>query len=46
MSDTLFKRILMIIFILGIVSIITLLIITVILYNQVSMITFIEKEVW
>lgn len=46
MSDTLFKRILMIIFILGIISIITLLIITVILYNQVSMITFIEKEVW
>ena len=46
MSDTLFKRILMIILIVGIVSIITLLIITVILYNQVSMITFIEKEVW
>ena len=46
MSDTLFKRILMIVFILGIISIITLLIITVILYNQVSMITFIEKEVW
>ncbi|MBO4666742.1 MAG: hypothetical protein J5666_01245 [Bacilli bacterium] len=46
MSDTLFKRILMIIFILGIISVITLLIITVILYNQVSMITFIEKEVW
>ena len=46
MSDTLFKRVLMIVFILGIISIITLLIITVILYNQVSMITFIEKEVW
>ena len=46
MSDTLFRRILMIIFILGIISVITLLIITVILYNQVSMITFIEKEVW
>jgi len=46
MNDTLFKRILMIIFIVGIVSVITLLIITVILYNQVSMITFIEKEVW
>lgn len=46
MSDALFKRILMIILIVGIVSIITLLIITVILYNQVSMITFIEKEVW
>ena len=46
MSDTLFKRILMIIFILGTISVITLLVITVILYNQVSMITFIEKEVW
>ena len=46
MSDALFKRILMIIFIVGIISVITLLIITVILYNQVSMITFIEKEVW
>lgn len=46
MNDVLFKRILMIIFILGIISIITLLIVTVILYNQASMITFIEKEVW
>ena len=46
MNETLFKRILMIIFIVGIISVITLLIITVILYNQVSMITFIEKEVW
>lgn len=46
MSDTLFKRILMIIFILGIISVITLLIISIVLYNQVSMITFIEKEIW
>ena len=46
MSDTLFKRILMIIFIVGIVSVITLLVISIILYNQVSMITFIEKEIW
>ena len=46
MNDALFKRILMILFIIGIISIIALLIITVILYNQVSMITFIEKEVW
>lgn len=46
MSDALFKRILMIILIVGIVSIIALLIVTVILYNQVSMITFIEKEIW
>lgn len=46
MSDTLFKRILMIIFILGIISVITLLIVSIVLYNQVSMITFIEKEIW
>ena len=46
MSDTLFKRILMIIFILGIISVIALLIISIVLYNQVSMITFIEKEIW
>ena len=46
MTDTLFKRILMIIFILGIISVIALLIISIVLYNQVSMITFIEKEIW
>ena len=46
MNDVLFKRILMIIFIVGIVSIIALLIITIVLYNQTSMITFIEKELW
>lgn len=46
MSDKLFNRILIGILILGIISIITLLIITVVLYNQTSMITFIEKEIW
>ena len=46
MDDKLFKRILMIILAVGIISVITLLIVTVILYNQVSMITFIEKEIW
>ncbi|MBO4666681.1 MAG: hypothetical protein J5666_00940 [Bacilli bacterium] len=46
MNDTLFKRILMIIMIVGIISIIALCIITVVLYKQVSMITFIEKEIW
>ncbi|GEM_PF-2961387 len=46
MNDTLFKRILMIIFIVGIISIITLLIVTLVLYKQASMITFIEKELW
>lgn len=46
MDDKLFKRILMILLIIGIVSIITITIVTVILYNQTSMITFIEKEVW
>lgn len=46
MDDKLFKRILMIILAVGIISVITLLIVTVILYHQASMITFIEKEIW
>ena len=47
MNDKLFTRILITILILGIASILTLLIITVILYSQSSsMITFIEKELW
>jgi hypothetical protein len=46
MNDKLFKWIIGIIIALGVISIITLLIITIVLYNQVSMITFIEKEVW
>ena len=46
MSDKLFNRILIGLLILGIISIITLLIITTVLYNQTSMITFIEKEIW
>ena len=46
MDDKLFKRILMILLIVGIVSIIAITVITIILYNQTSMITFIEKEVW
>ena len=46
MSDKLFNKILIAILIVGIISIITLLIVTVVLYNQASMITFIEKEIW
>lgn len=46
MNETLFKRILLILLIVGVVSVITLTIITIILYQQTSMITFIEKEVW
>ena len=46
MDSKVFNRILMILLVLGIVSIIVLTIITVVLYNQASMITFIEKEVW
>lgn len=46
MDDKLFKRILMAIFIVGIISVVALLIITIVLYNQTSMITFIEKEIW
>ena len=46
MNDSLFKKILFGLLIAGMISIIVLLIITIVLYNQVSMITFIEKEVW
>ena len=46
MNEKLFKRIVLALLIIGIISIITLTIITVVLYKQASMITFIEKEVW
>ena len=46
MDSKIFNRILMILLVVGIISIIVLTIITVVLYNQVSMITFIEKEAW
>ena len=46
MDDKVFKRILIILLAVGIISIIALTIITIVLYNQASMITFIEKEAW
>jgi len=46
MNDKLFRWIISIIIILGIISIVTLLIITIVLFKQTSMITFIEKELW
>lgn len=46
MDNKVFNRILMILLIVGIISIIVITIITLVLYNQVSMITFIEKEAW
>ena len=46
MNEKLFKRLLTILLIVGVISIVALTIITIILYNQTSMITFIEKEVW
>lgn len=46
MNDTLFKRIMTIILAVGIISMIVLCIITIVLYKQTSMITFIEKELW
>ncbi len=36
----------MILLVVGIISVIVLTIITMVLYNQASMITFIEKEAW
>ena len=46
MDNKVFNRILMILIAVGIISVIVLTIITIVLYNQVSMITFIEKEAW
>jgi hypothetical protein len=46
MDDKLFKRVLFSLLIIGVISVIVLLIITIVLYNQTSMITFIEKEIW
>lgn len=46
MNDKLFKWIISAVTILGVISIVTLLIITIVLYRQTSMITFIEKELW
>ena len=46
MNDKLFKWILGIVIAIGVISVITLLIVTIVLYKQVSMITFIEKELW
>lgn len=46
MNDSLFRKIILSLLILGMISIIVLLIITIVMYKQVSMITFIEKEIW
>lgn len=46
MGDSLFRKIILGLLILGMISIIVLLIITIVLYKQTSMITFIEKEIW
>ena len=46
MKDSTFSKILLILLILGVISVVVLTIITLVLYDQVSMITFIEKELW
>ena len=46
MNDKLFKRILWILLGVGVISLTVLIIITIVLYRDVSMITFIEKELW
>ena len=46
MNDSLFRKIILGLLVLGMISIIVLLIITIVMYKQVSMITFIEKEIW
>ena len=46
MDDKLFRKILYSILAIGIISVIVFIIVTIILYNQTSIITFIEKELW
>lgn len=46
MKDSLFKKIILGLLIAGMISVIILTIITIVLYKQTSMITFIEKELW
>lgn len=46
MKDNHFKKIILGLIIAGITSVIVLIIITIVLYQQTSMITFIEKEAW
>ena len=46
MKDKLFNRILLAIFIVGIISVVALFVVTLVLYQNTSMITFIEKEIW
>ena len=46
MDDKLFRKILYGLLIAGVISVIVMVIITIFLYNQASIITFIEKELW
>ena len=46
MDNKKFNKIVLSLLIAGVISVVILFIITVILYNQVSIITFIEKELW
>ena len=46
MKDEVFHKILITLLIVGIVSVITLIVLTMVFHSQVSIITFIEKEPW
>jgi len=46
MNEVLFRKILLALLIIGVISLIVVTIITIVLYKQTSMITFIEKEIW
>lgn len=46
MDDKLFRKIIYGLLIAGAISLIVMVIVTLVLYNQVSIITFIEKELW
>ena len=46
MNDKLFNKIIIGLLILGFISLVVIFIVTLVLYNQASIITFIEKELW
>ena len=46
MRDDIFHKILIALLLIGAISVITLIVLTMIFHSQVSIITFIEKEPW
>lgn len=46
MNEALFRKLLIALLIIGAISVVVIIIITIVLYNQTSMITYIDKELW